>query len=123
MIDEKKIEEATRKYAFNKYDSTDDEIEDTYTIELQMTFEAGINRFLNNLWHRCNEIPRNDYSQVVLIRGNNQALPTILDMNDLMDNSEGEGDYECLWKGIVKTHQIKKWFYLDDLLKGASCAI
>lgn len=116
MIDEKKIEEAARKYAFNKYDSTDDEIEDTYTEELQMAFEAGINWFLDNLWHRYDEVPRNDYSQVVLIRGNNQALPTILDMNDLMDNSEGEGDYECLWKGIVKTHQIKKWFYIDDLL-------
>ena len=120
MIDEKKIEEAARKYAFNKYDPTDDEIEDTYTIELQMAFEAGINWFLNNLWHRYDEVPRNDYSQVVLIRGNNQALPTILDMNDLMDNSEGEGDYECLWKGIVKTHQIKKWFYIEDLLKGAN---
>ena len=120
MIDEKKIEEAARKYAFNKYDSTDDEIEDTYTIELQMAFEAGINWFLNNLWHRYDEVPRNDYSQVVLIRGNNQALPTILDMNDLMDNSEGEGDYECLWKGIVKTHQIKKWFYIEDLLKEAN---
>lgn len=120
MIDEKKIEEAARKYAFNKYDSTDDEIEDTYTEELQMAFEAGINWFLGNLWHRYNEVPRNDYSQVVLISGNNQALPTILDMNDLMDNSEGEGDYECLWKGIVKTHQIKKWFYIEDLLKGVN---
>ena len=120
MMDEKKIEEAARKYAFNKYDSTDDEIEDTYTIELQMAFEAGINWFLNNLWHRYDEVPRNDYSQVVLIRGNNQALPTILDMNDLMDNSKGEGDYERLWKGIVKTHQIKKWFYIEDLLKEAN---
>lgn len=26
--------------------------------------------------------------------------------------------WENLWKGIVKTHQIKKWFYIDDLLKG-----
>ena len=43
MIDDKKIEEAARKYAFNKYDSTDDEVEDTYTEELQMAFEAGIN--------------------------------------------------------------------------------
>lgn len=118
MIDGKKIEEAARKYAFNKYDSTDDEVEDTYTEELQMAFEAGIDWFLDNLWHRYNEVPRNDYSQVVLIGGNNQALPTILDMNDLMDNSEGEGDYECLWKGIVKTHHIKKWFYIEDLLKG-----
>ena len=115
LIDKKKIEEAARKYAFNKYDSTDGEIED-YTIELQMAFEEGINLFLDNLWHRYDEVPRNDYSQVVLIKGNNQALPTILDMNDLMDNSEGEGDYVCLWKGIVKTHQIKKWFYIDDLL-------
>lgn len=117
-IDGKKIEEAARKYAFNKYDSTDDEVEDTYTEELQMAFEAGIDWFLDNLWHRYNEVPRNDYSQVVLIGGNNQALPTILDMNDLMDNSEGEGGYECLWKGIVKTHHIKKWFYIEDLLKG-----
>ena len=120
MIDEKKIEEAARKYAFNKYDSTDDEVEDTYTEELQMAFEAGINWFLDNLWHGFDEVPRNDYSQVVLIRGNNQALPTILDMNDLMDNSEGEGDYECLWKGIVKTHQIRKWFYIEDLLEEAN---
>ena len=118
MIDEKKIEEAARKYAFNKYDSTDDDVEDTYTEELQMAFEEGINWFLDNLWHGFDEVPRNDYSQVVLIGGNNQALPTILDMNDLMDNSEGEGDYECLWKGIVKTHHIKKWFYIEDLLKG-----
>lgn len=29
MIDDKKIEEAARKYAFNKYDSTDDDVEDT----------------------------------------------------------------------------------------------
>lgn len=120
MIDEKKIEEAARKYAFDKYDSTDDKVEDTYTEELQMAFEAGISWFLDNLWHRYNEVPRNDYSQVVLIGGNNQALPTILDMNDLMDSSEGEGDYECLWKGIVKTHQVKKWFYIEDLLKGVS---
>ena len=116
MIDEKKIEEAARKYAFNKYDSTDDEIEG-YTIELQMAFEEGINWFLDNLWHRYDEVPRNDYSQVVLIMGNNQAWPIILDMNGLMDNSEGEGDYECFWKGIVKTHQIKKWFYIEDLQK------
>lgn len=119
MIDEKKIEEAARKYAFNKYDSTDDEIEDTYTEELQMAFEAGINRFLNNLWHRYDEVPRNDYSQVILIMGNNQAFPIILDMNDLI-NSGWKGDYQCIWKDIVKTHQIKKWFYIDDLLKGAN---
>ena len=87
---------------------------------VKSSFKAGIDWFLDNLWHRYDEVPRNDYSQVVLIRGNNQALPTILDMNDLMDNSEGEGDYECLWKGIVKTHQIKKWFYIEDLLKGVN---
>lgn len=115
MIDEKKIEEASKMYAWNNLSNEGGE-EDM--LDKMKAFESGINYFLDNLWHRYDEVPRNDYSQVVLIRGNNQALPTILDMNDLMDNSKGEGDYECLWKGIVKTHQIKKWFYIEDLLKG-----
>lgn len=113
MIDKKKIEEAADKYV--KETCTED-MSPVTKVTAEMGFHKGINWFLGNLWHRYDEVPRNDYSQVVLIGGNNQALPTILDMNDLMDNSEGEGDYECLWKGIVKTHQIKKWFYIDDLL-------
>lgn len=60
MIDEKKIGEAARKYAFNKYDSTDDEVVDTYTEELQMAFEAGIEWFLDNLWHDVSEEPKRD---------------------------------------------------------------
>lgn len=113
MIDKNMIEKYAEDYAYHNCSE-----EENYAAYL--AFIAGINWFLGNLLHRYNEIPRKDYSQVVLIRGNNQALPTILDMNDLMDNSEGEGDYECLWKGIVKTHQIKKWFYIEDLLKGAN---
>ena len=72
------------------------------------TNEAGINWFLDNLWHGFDEVPRNDYSQVVLIRGNNQALPTILDMNDLMDNSEVEGDYEVPLEGYCKNSSNQK---------------
>lgn len=115
MIDKKKIEDAADKYV--KETCTED-MSPVTKVTAEMSFHKGINWFLDNLWHRYDEVPRNDYSQVVLIRGNNQALPTILDMNDLMDNSKGEGDYECLWKGIVKTHQIKKWFYIEDLLFG-----
>lgn len=115
MIYKKKIEEAADKYV--KETCTED-MSPVTKVTAEMSFHKGINWFLDNLWHRYDEVPRNDYSQVVLIRGNNQALPTILDMNDLMDNSKGEGDYECLWKGIVKTHQIKKWFYIEDLLFG-----
>lgn len=114
MIDKKKIEEAAKENADAYYDGDD------IASFVVSAFEDGINWFLDNLWHIYDEVPRNDYSQVVLIKGNDQALPTILDMNDLMDNSEGGGDYECLWKGIVKTHQIKKWFYIEDLLKGVN---
>jgi hypothetical protein len=113
MIDDKKIEEAADKYV--KETCTED-MSPVTKVTAEMSFHKGINWFLGNLWHGFDEVPRNDYSQVVLIRGNNQALPTILDMNELMDNSEWEGDYECIWKGIVKTHHIKKWFYIEDLL-------
>lgn len=110
MIDEKMVKKYAKDYAYCNCSE-----EESYAA--YKAFIAGINWFLGNLWHYASKTPRNDYSQVVLIKENNQASPTILDMNDLMDNSEGEGDYECLWKGIVKTHQIKKWFYIDDLSK------
>lgn len=60
MIDEKKIDEAARKYALNKYESTDDEVVDIYTEELQMAFEAGINWFLDNLWRDARKKPERD---------------------------------------------------------------
>lgn len=109
MIDKKKIEEAADKYV--KETCTED-MSPVTKVTAEMSFHKGINWFLDNLWHRYDEVPRNDYSQVVLIRGNNQALPTILDMNDLMDNSKGEGDYECLWKVLLKLIKSKSGFTL-----------
>lgn len=112
MIDGKKIEEAARKYAFNKYDSTDDEIEG-YTIELQMAFEEGINWFLDNLWHDASEepeIPNEETYVACLVKYKNKS--TELCIYWLTDG----------WTCNTMCHRafmenFDSWLYINDLLK------
>ena len=105
MIDKNMIEKYAEDYAYHNCSEEED-------YAAYQAFMAGINWFLGNLLHRCNEIPRNDYSQVVLIRGNNQALPTILDMNDLMDNSEGKATMSVFGRVLLKLIKSKSGFTL-----------
>ena len=113
MIDEKKIEEAARKYAFDKYDSTDDEVEETYTVELQMAFEAGINWFLDNLWHDVSEVPKQDIGKItfLVVEFNDRDYKRYQIVRLLYD-----GGYD----DIIYMNKVKRWLYLDDLLKGGN---
>lgn len=110
MIYRKKIEEAARKYAFNKYDTTDDEVKDTYTEELQMAFEAGINWFLDNLWHDANEEPKRDGRIFVEKTYNGEKRYTD-------DNRE---TLYSSWQYKVSRENITRWLYIEDLLKGGN---
>lgn len=108
----KNIEEAAKKYAFDKYASTDDEVEDTYTEELQMAFEAGINWFLGNLWHDVSEIPE---------RNNDVCLEMIGYEQIKFYGVIGSGQVASeAWVGFCKDSKITRWLYIDDLLKGAN---
>lgn len=106
-IDEKKIEEAARNYAFDKYDSTDDEVEDTYTEELQMSFEAGINWFLDNLWHDASEEPK--YYRPLLYEHRSGRYFVFANQMSY-----------CSWRDRREIHGITRWLYIDDLLKGGN---
>lgn len=113
MIYGKKIEEAARKYAFNKYDSTDDKVEDTYTEELQMAFETGIDWFLDSLWHDASEEPERNKDVCLEMIGYEQNK-----FYGVIDSSQVDSeDWDEFCKG---DQEIIRWFYIDDLVKGAN---
>lgn len=105
MIDEKKIEEAASKYAFNKYDSTDDEVEDTYTEELQMAFEAGINWFLDKLWHNASEEPKTFKRLIAKCHSDRVKYEDMMFLGTIS------------WNEKVKNQGIINWLYIDDLFQ------
>lgn len=97
MIDEKKIEEASRKYASSSW------IDDEYPGEIQEAFNEGINWFLDNLWHDASECDNNNLDDRVLLLA-----------EDTQKNMSIVTGYD------VKTSKpfYTKFLYLKDLLKG-----
>lgn len=105
MIDDKKIEEATRDYInkngyFVKYD------EDP-CVDIEFAYKEGakwaINEFLKDLWHPASEKPEG-YDEWILIHynvGNYYSLAQVKDFKS--------------WKGFVERVPIENWLYIDDL--------
>lgn len=97
MIDEKKIYEAANKFAekcSGDYIATSNAIEG---------FKAGINWFLDNLWHDSSECDNNNLNDRVLLLA-----------EDTQKNMSIVTGYD------VKTSKpfYTKFLYLKDLLKG-----
>lgn len=106
MIDDKKIEEATRDYInkngyFVKYD------EDP-CVDIEFAYKEGakwaINEFLKDLWHQTDEQPEG-YDEWILLHYNVGNFYSLAQVKDFKS-----------WEGFVERAPIEKWLYIDDLL-------
>ena len=117
MIDEKKIEEsAINHISSNEYASYNSgEVEDEMILEkAKESFKAGINWFLDNLWHKKKELP--DESTSVLVKLQNGEIYSSYRIGEDFLITNVEDGYEV----IVGTDEVTRWLYLDDLLKGGN---
>lgn len=98
MIDDKKIEEAAKSL---RKDFNDDV---TQGFLVEFGFEKGakwaINEFLKDLWHPVSERPRRNTTYLVQIK--DCIFETFYDSTE--------------WKIFVKSCNITRWLYIDDLL-------
>lgn len=95
MIDEKKIEEAADKECGG-------------LALAKEGFKAGINWYLNNLWHYASEEPK-DKSEILIEGANPIGKRTVIDSVFFID-----------WKILVKDYGITRWLHIDDLMKGGN---
>ena len=117
MIDDKKIEEATRDYInkngyFIKYD------EDP-CVDIEFAYKEGakwaINEFLKGLWHDASEEPDVRHKTIICLYKDGD----ICQDNDAYDEAtEGDklGRDEFNWGYYAEENEIKKWCYNTDLL-------
>lgn len=117
MIDDKKIEEATRDYInkngyFIKYD------EDP-CVDIEFAYKEGakwaINEFLKGLWHDASEEPDVRHKTIICLYKDGD----ICQDNDAYDEAtEGDklGRDEFNWDYYAEENEIKKWCYNTDLL-------
>lgn len=117
MIDDKKIEEATRDYInkngyFIKYD------EDP-CVDIEFAYKDGakwaINEFLKGLWHDASEEPDVRHKTIICLYKDGD----ICQDNDAYDEAtEGDklGRDEFNWDYYAEENEIKKWCYNTDLL-------
>lgn len=108
MIDDKKIEEATRDYInkngyFLKYD------EDP-CVDIEFAYRDGakwaINEFLKDLWHPNTEEPDKSKSDIITLGFDNDAY---LQFKESILWSEES------WRHSISRCQITKWAYVSDL--------
>ena len=112
MLDEKKIEEAAMAHCvFNQANHSKQFFEG---------FKAGahwaIQEFLKDLWHNAKEEPRNDYSDILVIREVPKRPATISPQLMLEDIDDDETSYKDEWNRVCKELQITKYLYIGDLL-------
>ena len=116
MIDNKKIEEATRNYInkngyFIKYDEEPCiDIEFAYREGYKEGYKDATNEFLKDLWHPNTEEPKED-SNIVYIDENDEFWDIDNYNSDNFDDSFGKG-----WDSACRTQNIYKWCYKEDLL-------
>lgn len=109
MIDDKKIVEASEKYA-KEMEETCKELAEKYksatslcnwvTVNPEAAFQDGINWFLKNLWHPAIEKPRRN--TIYLAQIGNCAFDTFFDSKN--------------WENFSKGNYITRWLYINDLL-------
>lgn len=123
MLDEKKIEEAARKrlYAFRKanpdgYSSSIIDIESDCLDNFKAGAHWAIQEFLKDLLHPASEEPRNDFSDILVIRKLHRPA-TISPQLMLEDIEDDNTSYKDEWNKVCDELQIKKYFYIDDLIE------
>lgn len=113
MIDSKKIEEAAKHHieisfiseywqAWYKYAFTDGA-------------EWAIHEFLKDLWHPASEVPRNDYTDILIVCKEPQR-PIVLNLEDILDESADDfASYNDMWMHLCDVYKITKYCYIGDL--------
>ena len=105
MIDDKKIEEAARRYS----EVTDCDKEEALLIE--EGFKEGarwaINEFLKDLWHPNTEEADKRKSDIITLGFDNDAYLQFKE--SILWNEES-------WRHSISRCQIIKWAYLSDIL-------
>ena len=117
MIDEKKIEEASYKYADkfypkNMYDMLTEGCNSISYNSFSEGAHWAIQEFLKDLWHDANEEPAcgNILVESTYTPGRYpQKCYSVEDMGDI-----GAVYYD--WKEYIELNDVTRWLYIDDLL-------
>lgn len=111
MIDDKKTEEAARRYS----EVTDCDSKEALLIEEGFTEGAkwAINEFQKDLWHPASEVPRNDNGKV-LAYSKEHGYRKLYDMNDMLDETDCD-TYQEMWNEEVKAYHLTDWIFVDEL--------
>lgn len=112
MIDEKKIEEAADAYLLEKL--KDNIIGDSDFKDIPNAFKAGINWFLDNLWHDASEEPK-EGKQLVLSFPNGNCYACYRSGKYYKTPNISVDKYD-----VINTRDITRWLYVEDLLKGGT---
>lgn len=102
MIDEKKIEENMQEIyntnaLLNRYEL------------VETAFKAGINYFLNNLWHDASEEPKESVDILYEYWFDNSKKFCRIDKHK---------PFYYSWQEKIINNRITRWLYIDDLMKG-----
>ena len=113
MIDDKKIEDAARYYCNNRYPASQD------APFIAEGFRHGAKwmqkEFLKNLWHPASEVPRNDYTDILIVCKEPQR-PIVLNIEDILDESADDfASYNDMWMHLCDVYKITKYCYIGDL--------
>ena len=113
MLDEKKIEEAALSHSRWLSENYEEPIASDSFIE---GAHWAIQELLKELWHDTSEEPRNDYSDILVIREVPKRPATISPQLMLEDIDDDETSYNDEWNRVCKELQITKYLYIGDLL-------
>ena len=128
MIDERRIEEAKEEIYEDKFLNNgtdvvfdnDDKEEMYYKEDIKEAIGLGakwaINELLKDLWHPASEVPRNDYTDILVVCKEPQR-PIVLFPEDILDGTPDDiASYNDMWMHLCDVYRITKYCYIGDLL-------
>lgn len=112
MIDDKKIEEAARRYS----EVTDCDKQEALLIEegFKEGAEWAISEFLTRLWHPASEKPADN--EDILIESTFGSTPYELSLGMYYDIDECDEYYGDSWEVQAAKRRVTRWLYVDDIL-------
>lgn len=76
----------------------------------------AINEFLKDLLHPASEVPRNDYTDILVVCKEPQR-PIVLSPEDILDGTPDDiSSYNDMWMHLCDVYRITKFCYIGDLL-------
>lgn len=79
-------------------------------------FQRGYNRALKDIWHKASEVPRNDYTEIMVIC-KEPHRPIVLNLEDILNESLDDiASYNDIWMHLCNVYKIIKYCFIGDLL-------